>query len=83
MLDKTGVWSHSDRFRLLAFFSTTLEEYWEGKSRPEGLRSRERTDPWCWVCGCLRIQVNSGVGMLISPLRPPAYHLAFPSSLMA
>ena len=27
-----GVWSHSDKVRLLAFFSTTLEEYWKGKS---------------------------------------------------
>ena len=27
-----GVWSHLDRVILLAFFSTTLEEYWKGKS---------------------------------------------------
>ena len=38
--------SHSDRVRLLAFFSTTLEEYWKGKSGLEGLRSRERTNSY-------------------------------------
>ena len=71
MLHKTGVWIHLDRVRLLAFFSTTLEEYWEGKSGLEGLGSRERIDPWFWVCGCLKIQVNSSVGILSSPMRPP------------
>ena len=72
MLEKIGVWIHSDNVRLLAFFSTTLEEYWKGKSRPEGLRSKERTDSWFWVCGCIRSQVSSSVGILSSPLRPPA-----------
>ena len=47
MLEKTGVLSHSDRVRLLDFFSTTLEEYWKGKFGPKGLGSSERTDPWC------------------------------------
>ena len=65
-------WSHPDRVRLLDFFSTTLEEYLEGKLGPEGLWSRERTNSWCWVCGCLRSHVNSGVGVLSSPSRPPA-----------
>ena len=37
MLEKTGVWSHSDKVRLLDFFSITLEEYWKGKLGPEGL----------------------------------------------
>ena len=72
MLEKIGVWSHSDRVTLLAFFSTNLEEYWKGKSGPEGLRSIERTDSRCWVCGCLRSQNRFGVGVLSSPLRPPA-----------
>ena len=72
MLEKPGVWSHSDRIRLLAFFSTNLEEYWKGKPGLEGLRSRERTDSWLWVCGFVRNQVSSGVGVLSSPLRPPA-----------
>ena len=71
MLEELGVGSHSDRIRLLAFFSTTLEEYWKGNSGPKGLRGRERNDSLCWVCGCLRIQVSSGVCVLSSPLRPP------------
>ena len=37
MLEKTGVWSHPDRVRLLDFFSTTLEEYRKGKLGLEGL----------------------------------------------
>ena len=41
MLEKIGVWSHSDRVRLLAFFSTTLEEYWKGKSGPETVKKRK------------------------------------------
>ena len=72
MLEKIGVWSHSDRVRLSAFFSTTLEEYWKGNSGPKGLGNSERTDPWRWVCGCLRSQVSSGIGVPSSPLRPPA-----------
>ena len=44
MLEKTGVWSHSDRVILLAFFSTTLEEYGKGNSGPEGLQSRKKID---------------------------------------
>ena len=71
MLEKPSVGSHPDKGRLLAFFSTTLEEYWKGKSGPEGLRSRERNDSWCWGCGCIRSQVSSGMGTLSSPLRPP------------
>ena len=72
MLETAGVWSHSDRVRLLDFFSITLEEYWKGKARPEGLGSKERTNSLCWVCGCLRSQVSSGVGILSSPLIPLA-----------
>ena len=37
MLEKIGVGIHSDKFRLLAFYSIILEEYWKGKSGPEGL----------------------------------------------
>ena len=83
MLEKTRVWSHSDRVRLLVFFSITLEEYRKGKLGPEGLGSKERTDSYCQMRGFLRSQVNSGVGILSSSMRPPTYHLAFPSSLMA
>ena len=32
MLEKPSVGSHSDRVRLLACFSATLEEHWKGKS---------------------------------------------------
>ena len=53
---ETSAWSHSYKVRLMDFFSTTLEEYWKGKSGPEGLWNREMIDSWCWVCGCLRGQ---------------------------
>ena len=33
MLEKTGVWSHSDRVKLLDFLSIALEEYWKGEFR--------------------------------------------------
>ena len=73
MLEKTGVWSHSDRVILLAFFSTTLEAYWKGKSGPKGLYSREGTDSLVLgVCGCLRGQASSGIGILSSSMSSPA-----------
>ena len=53
---ENGVWGHSDRVRLLYFFCKTLEEYWKGKLGLEGMWNKERTDSWCWVCGCLRGQ---------------------------
>ena len=58
MLEKLGARSHSDRIRLLDFYSKTLEEYWKGKSGPEGLCSREMTDSWCCVCvGVLEVRL--------------------------
>ena len=84
MLEKTGVWSHSDRVRLLDFFSTTLEEYRKGKSGPEGLCSKEGTNFLVLgVCGCPRSQDISSVVVLISSMSSLDYHSASPNSLMA
>ena len=50
MLEKTSVWSHPDKVRLLAFFSTTLEEYWKGKL---GLRDCEAEKGLISGVGCV------------------------------
>ena len=52
MLEKTSVWSHSDRVRLLAFCSTTLEEYWKGKL---GLRDYEAEKGLTPSFGCVDV----------------------------
>ena len=72
MLEKIGVWSHSDRVRLLAFFSTTPKEYWKGS---QGLRDCEAEKGLIPGVGCvyvLEIRISSGVGIFSSPLIPPA-----------
>ena len=52
MLNKTGVWSHSDRVRLLDFFSTTLEEYGKGKSGPRDCEGERGLIP---SVGCVEV----------------------------
>ena len=64
--------SHSDRFRLLAFFSTTLKSIGKGS---QGLRECEVEKGLIPGVGCvdvLEVKVNSGEGILSSPLRPPS-----------
>ena len=85
MLEKPRFHIHIDRVRWLDFFSTTPKEYkLKGGSGPEGLCSREGTDSLVLgVCGCLRGQASSGVGVLSSSMSSPYYHLASPSSSIA
>ena len=44
--------SHSDRIRLLAFFPTTLEEYWKGN---QGLRDCEAEKGLIPGVGCVDV----------------------------
>ena len=64
MLEKPGGYGrHTDKSKGLDFFSKNPRIALEGRSRPEGLCSRERIDFLVLgVCGCSRIQSGSGVG---------------------
>ena len=52
MLEKTGVWSHSDRVRLPNFFSTTLKSMGKGS---QGLRDCEAKKGLILGVGCVDV----------------------------
>ena len=51
MIDKPGVFgSHTDKARGLGFFSTTLEEHWNGGQGLRDCVAEKGLISLCWVC---------------------------------